>query len=127
MAITLGDGPAYPVLGLEEPPPHPDGVVRYENTFQTGRLRGLKVLWAVAPAYRGPVLVRGDRLDRPGIMRFQEVEGDPITPSLRMPPRGRDRGWLYYPSSIRIAGTGCYAFHVEGTSFTDRIVFEVVR
>jgi hypothetical protein len=31
VAITLGDGPAYPVLGMEAPPPARGGVVRLDS------------------------------------------------------------------------------------------------
>lgn len=53
-----------------------DGILYFDQPVLTGSRfygsawSGNKVLWIVAPAYRGPVLIRGGRLDGPGALRF---------------------------------------------------------
>ncbi|HYZ78743.1 MAG TPA: hypothetical protein VE596_15365 [Gaiellaceae bacterium] len=104
VGATLGRGPAYPVLG---------GAIAGAN----------KTLWAVAPRYRGALLIRGRRLDGRGVLRFWPSR------TSRMWWRGlwqeeRPR-WRYGPSTTLVPSPGCYAFQVDGTTFSSRIVFEV--
>jgi hypothetical protein len=53
VAIALGSGPAYPVLGFEgnHAPPSPKGVVPLYANERNGRAYWHKTLWAVDPAY----------------------------------------------------------------------------
>lgn len=37
VAITLGDGPVYPVLGMSAPPPRPAGVASLRDDIRRGR------------------------------------------------------------------------------------------
>lgn len=32
--------------------------------------------------------------------------------------------WRYYPTTTLLPGSGCYAFQVDGTGFSDVIVFQ---
>lgn len=81
-----------------------------------------KTLWAIRPGYRGPVLVRGRRIDGPGILGF--ALGFRATTELRFRParRGRRR-WRYAPSATVIPRSGCYALQIDGTSFSRVVVF----
>ena len=36
---------------------------------------GMKVIWRLSPAYAGPVLLRGARIDGPGELRFDHYLG----------------------------------------------------
>lgn len=120
VAITLGDGPAYPVLGMSEPPPRPAGVVSLRDDIRRGGWYWHKTLWAVDKAYHGPLLIRGARIHRPGLMRFgSDYE---VLRELEMPAERQVR-WRYGVSSTLLRGPGCYAFQVDGTNFTDVIVF----
>jgi hypothetical protein len=126
----IGPGPAYPIFPqpgsrLEFPyPPDPAG------PFGGSRWSGAKVLWFVAPRYRGPVLIRGRRLDQPGRLRFDKGE----TPATEMriskgarggnPPGYKDVGQRYRPSYTRLRAPGCYAYQVDGTTFSRVIVFQ---
>ncbi len=87
---------------------------------------GIKTLWIVSPGYRGWVLVRGRRLDRPGPIALLAEAG--IGPLL-VPPNGGPNdagGWREQPSGTYVKAAGCYAFQVDGTSFTDDIVVQGV-
>src|SRR3954452_17817790 len=57
----IGSGPVYPGLGGAhgrlDMPSRPD----YPGPWSSA-----KVFWYAAPSYHGPVLIRGQRLDRPG-------------------------------------------------------------
>jgi hypothetical protein len=104
VGVTLGTGPAYPVLGAAE-----------------AGLRAHKTLWAIAPRYRGALLVRGRRLDGEGVLRFGP--GRALESWWRgLWPEERSR-WRYRPSTTLLPGPGCYAFRVDGTTFSTRIVF----
>ncbi len=118
---SLGDGPVY--VGFFSVAP------RILNTYP-GR-----TVWISDPAYRGPVLVRGRRIDAPGTVRF----GSALTPSseLRLPagewedseevrerwPRAVRSGWRFAIDNTRVDPDGCYAIQIDGESFSDVIVF----
>jgi hypothetical protein len=86
------------------------------------------VLWLVAPDYRGPVLIRGRRLDGQGLVRFDE--GDVPPARIRMGPDpaslGNEPRWRDRPSYTRVEGLGCYAYQVDGSHFSYPIVFRAV-
>jgi hypothetical protein len=108
----IGPGPAYPIFGtgtLQIAPP--------EN-FASTSWGGQKVLWFVLPSYSGPVLIRGGRLDAPGLVRFEI--GDVPPRELMIPGRNGPRG---RPSYTRLEGPGCYAYQIDGTTFSRIIVF----
>jgi hypothetical protein len=119
----LGTGPAYPV-GIA------NGVLRFEyppsptNTmFGDSDWGGQKVLWVVDPSYHGAVLIRGGRLDGTESVRF----GSGRTPAqqlrLAAEPGNTTGGWLNYPSYTRLRAAGCYAYQIDGRSFSNVIVF----
>lgn len=47
---------------------------------------------------------------------------DNVLPELEMPAEQQLR-WCYGVSSTLLRGPGCYAFQVDGTTFSDIIVF----
>jgi hypothetical protein len=130
VAITLGDGPAYPVLGMSAPPPRPAGVASLRDDIRRGGWYWHKTLWAVDKRYRGPLLIRGARIDRTGPVRFGigdvEVGDYQVLSELGMPAEQQVR-WRYGASSTLVRGPGCYAFQVDGTNFSDVIVFAATR
>jgi hypothetical protein len=114
---VLGDGPLHPVAGyfgagtvlrLSPGARQPDG--SYE----------LKVRW-VGEGYRGPVLLRADRIDG---------EGSALASFLYV---GEERDGSYHaeilnvtsdlPGTTTVSGPGCYAVQVDGTTFSATIVF----
>ncbi len=124
VAIALGDGPAYPVLGMSAAPPRPAGVASLRDDIHRRGWYWHKTLWAVDKAYPGPLLIRGARIDRPGPVRFG-FDAD-VLPELEMPAEQQVR-WRYGASSTLLRGPGCYAFQVDGTNFNDVIVFAATR
>jgi hypothetical protein len=109
IARGIGPGPAYPI-GLAH------GVLVVVPSSEGGVWAGQKVLWFVRPRYRGPVLVRGRRLDGPGLVRF----GRGVMPAaeLRLPA-----GTGEQPSFTRLRSLGCYAYQIDGVGFSRVIVF----
>jgi hypothetical protein len=129
----IGAGPAYPI-GFTQPGSVLDfAYPPSANTEFAGSVwGGQKVLWFVAPGYRGPVLIRGGRLDARDTLRFERGKIPPA--ELRIPsgaslngnPGVDDRGQRYRPSYTRLRAPGCYAYQIDGTTFSRVIVFRAV-
>ncbi len=114
---ALGDGPVYAVgLGTA-------GVLRLGR--QEGDWYGQKVNFLVAPAYRGPVLIRGRQLDGPNEARFDE--GAAPSAELQLLPVAGAADWRGYPSTVWFRAPGCYAWQLDGEDFSEVIVFQVVQ
>jgi hypothetical protein len=117
-----GRGPLYPItdylgedatLRLKGRPAGPDGL--YES----------KVVWASTPGgYQGPVVVRVGRLDGPGRGQVR-IYADPAA------SRGAAVVFTVgdlpsdWPSGTYVTGPGCYAYQLDGGTFTEVIVFRV--
>ena len=131
VARGIGPGPAYPIglaqpgslLGFVYPPP---------SEFAGSKWSGGKVLWFVSPSYRGRVLIRGGRLDAPGALRFNHGLLPPTEMRIPIGARGGYPagialvGQRYRPSNTRLRAAGCYAYQIDGTSFSRVIVFRAV-
>jgi hypothetical protein len=130
VAEGIGRGPAYAmrrgVIVFDWPP-------STRSEFAGSKWSGAKVLWFVSPRYRGPVLIRGQQLDRPDVVRFDK--GKVPSSELRIPagssivgnPGVPDVGQRYRPSTTRLRSSGCYAYQVDGTSFSYAVVFRAER
>lgn len=92
----------------------------------------ISTLWTNGQGYLGPALIRGDRIDGPGSIKFeQDVDIEPFGPSLVGEPtemhfaRGGPPGGFSWSAAITLnGGPGCYAFQIDGSDFTDHIVVE---
>lgn len=95
-------------------------------------------IWVSRSSYRGPVLVRAGRLNRgstAGAFAFGTQSGskDQLRlPARRWSPRDLPRadqplpdGWRATPIPVRIREPGCYAFQVDGRSFSYVLTFGV--
>jgi len=123
---ALGDGPIYPALGGS------GGILELQerNAFEGRSWLAQKTLWLSDDRYRGIAVVRGARLDAAGTLRFQ-TGGDILRSELRLtldswvfggnPPPG----WRQWNSYTVFSDPGCYAYQVDGDSFTTVIVVEV--
>jgi hypothetical protein len=105
----LGAGPAFPRWG----------------TGSTMKVVGgvHKVLWFVLPSYKGPLLIRGGRVDGRGELHVDElgtVKSSVFLEQTDMAPR-------YRPSTTWVPSAGCYAYQIDGTTFSRTIVFRVTR
>jgi hypothetical protein len=105
----LGAGPAFPRFG----------------SGSTMKMLGgaHKVLWLVLPSYKGPLLIRGGRVDGVTALRFDE---DGIAKSSLFLAQ-TDGGPRYRPSTTWAAAAGCYAYQIDGTTFSRTIVFRMTR
>jgi hypothetical protein len=115
---ALGPGPVYPIYGA-------DDLFAGEQTLFPAPWLGRKVLWIAAPTYTGPVLVRGRQLDGPNEVRFgsgpapvAELQLETAAASGSAPP------WRDWPGYTRVRAPGCYAYQVDGSSFSTVIVFQ---
>lgn len=130
VAIALGPGPAYPVLGFEgnRAPPDPKALVPLYRDERRGGTYWHKTLWAVDPKYDGPVLIRARGLDPTHLVQFAKPSGTFAGRGEQVGElefgRERTESWRYGPSFTILPGPGCYAFQVDGTYFSEIIVFE---
>lgn len=119
----IGPGPVYPGLGPAA------RITTTPDEQHGGPWRGQKVFWYVHPRYRGPVLIRGRRLDGPGRLRFDD--GRLPRAEIRIAPGetvywdGRPAGSRGRPSAVRAQSPGCYGVQIDGTSFSRIVVFRV--
>jgi hypothetical protein len=87
------------------------------------------VLWFVRPEFKGPVLIRGRRLDGPQWMRFDDGATPPaeirIEPGETVTWEGQVRGSRGRPSFVRVRAVGCYGVQIDGTTFSRVVVFPI--
>jgi hypothetical protein len=123
-SAAQGRGPVYPIGGFPALtfvyPPQPD------QGWYGSKWSGNKVLWIGRPSYRGRVLIRGRQLDGSHELRF----GGALDPTREMRLRSvgghSPGGWQNRPSYTRVRAPGCYAWQVDGTTFSRVIVFQAV-
>lgn len=117
---AVGEGPAYAVLGGL------DGVVNLRDAVtKRGRFFS-KVLWAVAPSYRGPVTVKavGEQGEKVG---FDVGGRGHVRERLHIGPAD-GKGWRYLVSSLASSGAeGCYHFNVRLAGSRQQIPFAIVE
>ena len=129
VGITLGDGPAYPVLGFGSAPPSPGGVVslRQNRPPLSGGRYALKVLWAVTPAAARFTVTAGRLHGASGDRRITFESGDgAVRPYLHL-MGSNPTNWTYYATVILVKRPGCYEFQINGTPSASTLVFQVVR
>jgi len=88
-----------------------------------------KVFWYVASGYRGPVLIRGRRLDGPQPLGFNGKR----TPAkeLRVEPgqsvrwQGQPIASRGIPSAVRALVAGCYGVQIDGANFSRIVLFRI--
>jgi hypothetical protein len=119
---VVGDSPLYVDLGVEDTLYYGEA-----KNFGSQDWAGQKTLWAIQPGYTGLVLVRGVQLDGPNEVRFGQ--GDvPATELLFSVPGEAQpdppNGWTYEIDYTRVRGPGCYAYQIDGETFSDVVVFQ---
>jgi hypothetical protein len=118
----IGRGPVYPAL--------PSAFFMATRDRQYGGpWFGAKVFWYVLPSYRGPVLIRGRRLDGPQRLGFNgrrlpapELH---IKPNQSVSWQGQPLDSRGVPSGVRVRTPGCYGVQIDGTTFSRIVVFRV--
>ncbi|MFZ1995524.1 MAG: hypothetical protein WAU75_15540, partial [Solirubrobacteraceae bacterium] len=94
----------------------------------TGRWLGAEVTWMASGSYTGPLLIRGEMLGGgalgfgTGAVPYDELQ---LLAAGQGAPRvaSGGRAWITYS---RILSGGCYAYQVDGTSFSEVVVFRAV-
>lgn len=123
-ALALGGGPVYPVA------PWSHGTFSIDESMNKQGWYYLKVLWVSRPEYTGPILIRGQQIDGPNALLFgSSLTGQDLLPELELPAGSggpSPHGWSGWPSYTMPRAPGCYAYQVDGLSFTEVIVFRVV-
>ena len=117
----IGQRPVYPGLGAHS------GLLFATRDEQYGsKWFGEKVFWYVQPSYRGPVLIRGRRLDGPQVMRFNGKRRTPaelhIASGQTVSWKGQPPGSRGVPTNVRIIAPGCYGIQIDGTTFSRIII-----
>jgi hypothetical protein len=87
-----------------------------------------EVTWTAVGGYTGPVLIRGEMLGGGGLgfgtgaVPYDELQ---LLDAGQGAPRvtGDGRAWITY---TRIRSGGCYAYQVDGTGFSEVVVFRAV-
>jgi hypothetical protein len=75
----------------------------------------------VSPTYSGPALARGHRLDEIGGFPFTNPAGKLVIPEAK-----GTKGWRIFGSTIdQKVAPGCYGVQVDGSSFSEVIVFVI--
>jgi len=126
--MLTGRGPAYLIVVGDAPP----GTISIALSARD-RLGwyGQKTPWAIDRSYDGPILVRGARIGRRGQVRFAYEYGDHLREihwgtgtDQGSPP---DPDFRFLASATLFRASGCYAFQVDGTSFSEIVVVRVRR
>jgi len=115
---AIGSGPVYAAQPSTLP----------VTGFTGSSWEGGPVTWVAAPSYVGPVLIRGGLVSGSGPVGFGEGnipvdELQLLTASVKS--SGEPSGAREWPSFTRVRSVpGCYAYQVDGTSFSEVIVFQ---
>ena len=121
----IGPGPVYAGLGFQSGRLQATSDVEY-----SGRWYGQKVFWYVLPRYRGPILIRGRRLDGPQQLGFNGSKTPQselqIQPQETASWQGQQRGSRGIPSQVRVRAAGCYGVQIDGTKFSRTIIFKAI-
>jgi hypothetical protein len=94
------------------------------DTQKQGGWYYYKTLWAVAPGYKGSVVITGSAIGGSNAALRFSPGGFPGQPQSELRFQPEDSGkWRYGPSDTLIRAPGCYVFHVEGDDFEQSIAF----
>jgi hypothetical protein len=121
-----GRGPVY-LIGVGRADP---ATINMNFSFpdEQGWYTG-KTPWWVSREYEGALLVRGGRIDRRGSVRFAKGYGEHLRELYW--EAGADQslvpqpGHRFLASSTLVRARGCYAFQIDGSSFSRIIVVRV--
>jgi hypothetical protein len=126
--IALGRGPIRPLIAASaiSGGDLQHGVLPFGRVVGTS-WRGVKTLWFSEPRYRGPVFIRGRQLGGSAKLVFGEGPSliDPQLPP--GPTLNGTNGWRQWPGGTYLRAFGCYAWQVDGTSFSTVIVFMAIK
>jgi hypothetical protein len=115
--FALGQGPVRPLIAMS-------GDLRAGVTDMTRASPwfAFKTDWFSVPSYQGPFVIRATRLGGSGQVGMGET---PNVGPLVMPPGpsvNDDKGWRNAPGDTWVRAPGCYAWQVDGLTFSEVIV-----
>jgi hypothetical protein len=88
---------------------------------------GQKTPWLIERRYLGPLLIRAARIGLPGPVRLAKVAGQHLS-ELRFRP-GENNGfqatYRFLASTSLFRTTGCFAFQLDGLSFSSVVVMRI--
>ncbi len=121
-AELVGDGPVYvgplgTTATLFYAPP---------QNFGSQEWGGQTTFWAVQPGIAGLVLVRGHQVDGPNAVRFGRGDMPDAELLFRAPAKAQSSlqdGWTYEIDYTRLRAPGCYAYQIDGETFSDVVIF----
>jgi hypothetical protein len=125
----IGPGPVYPVHYDPNGPEMSTVSVRFPpspGSFAEGsEWNGWKHVWVIRATYQGPVLIRGRQLDGASDVRFGGAIEPPTKHRLPARPRQLAGVFRFERTFSRVRTPGCYAYQIDGTTFSYLVVFEV--
>jgi hypothetical protein len=119
------DGPIRPIIAQQPPVIARRGIAYLAPTSAPPWL-GIKTLWFSVPAYQGPFVIRAKRLDHSGPVA---LGGAPALAPLAVPSGPTTNswnGWRTVPGGTWVKSPGCYAWQVDGLTFSEEIVVKAV-
>ncbi len=122
LGAALGEGPIY-LVGLGD-----HGTVKVPVGRRDGGDYALLALLTAPPGFQGQALVRGRQLNGSMDVRFSGGD-DPAPPALwQIAPESASMagGWLTWNVYLHVHGPGCYGLQIDGPTFSEVIVFQVV-
>lgn len=124
VGVALGDGPVHPIPAAVGDLVH--GVVNLSTVTGAPGWLAFKTLWFSTPSYQGPFVIRGRRLDGPGPVAFGET---PTLQPVVVPPGetlNSPAGYRTVPGGTWVKLPGCYAWQIDGLTFSTIIVFNAI-
>jgi hypothetical protein len=125
--MALGTGPVRVLIVSRGNLRH--GTADLINPTSSPPWLALKTLWFSLPAYQGPFVIRAKRLGRPGPAALGDVTGGPVAVPLVVPPGPTINsfgGYRTSPGGLWVRTPGCYAWQVDGLTFSEIIVVHAV-
>lgn len=113
----------FPVVAVADRKHALQGKLSVER--RRGRWWSIKTAWFARPRYGDPFLIRGDRLDGPGVVRFGVGPSAPMI-AVRGGTLNGNNGFRSVPGATYVKRGGCYSWQVDGRGFSYRIVFKAV-
>ena len=125
--LALGRGPVRPLIASAGDVRH--GIADLDPA-ETPGWREFKTLWFSVPSYQGPFTIRAKQLNGPGPIRLGGSGGLPTTAAPIVVPPGPTLngggGWRTDPSGTWAKRPGCYAWQIDGLTFSEIVVVHAV-
>jgi hypothetical protein len=112
----------YVALGVED-------TLHYAQAqnFGSQEWGGQKTIWAIQPGLTGLVLVRGVQLNGSNEVRFGRGDVPATELLFSLPGEAQsdppNNGWTYEIDYTRVRAPGCYAYQIDGETFSYVVVF----